>query len=418
MNLKVPQLEGNGIFVAPFFLVLFVFFLPVSPTLKSVFLGCYLGAVVLTPGYRNLLSYSYNTLWGRAALCLFVFCFIGCMWSPAPYSLSFSVVGKYFKLMYLPILAVGFIHPKVRILCINTYLASIALTCILSLLKSKNIFLTGDAGAIFYNHIATGFIVAFGSYLAGLMIFKYKGWLRFGYTILMLLTSYQILFINTGRTGYVVYFILMALLFLQKLSLRKATVGILIFSSLLVIVYSQSPVLRERINDLRNDISSLQAHNENNSLGYRMQFHHYAKVLLEKNPVTGIGTGGFKFSFSQDNPVPAWGPGLTDPHSQYWMTLAEQGLTGLMFLLFFFCSLFITSFRLSETRPILLGILLAFCIGSFSDTILCYSTAGYILLVMSALSFGELIQQYAVQVARVKKFSQQDNITSVNTISI
>lgn len=128
-----------------------------------------------------------------------------------------------------------------------------------------------------------------------------------------------------------------------------------------------------------------------------MQFHHYAKQLMLKHPFIGIGTGGFKYSYSQDVPVPSWGKELTDPHSQYWMTLAEQGLIGLVLLVIFLASLFITSFQLTSSRPILLGVLFSFCIGSISDTILCYSTAGYLLIVMSALCFGELIEKRRVK---------------------
>ncbi|WP_241480516.1 hypothetical protein [Legionella norrlandica] len=94
---------------------------------------------------------------------------------------------------------------------------------------------------------------------------------------------------------------------------------------------------------------------------------------------------------------------MTDPHSQYWMTLAEQGIIGLVLLSIFLLSLFVTSFQLTESKPILLGVLFSFCIGSISDTILCYSTAGYLLVVMSALCFGEIIEKSHLNKTREKK---------------
>lgn len=45
-------------------------------------------------------------------------------------------------------------------------------------------------------------------------------------------------------------------------------------------------------------------------------------------------------------------------------------------------------------KPILLGLLVSFCVLSFSDTIFCYSTIGYLLILFSALCFGELIEQH------------------------
>ena len=406
--MRLTLLEGKGILLTPILFVLFMFFIPISPTLKSIFFGCAVGAILLTPHYSQYIPHAFSSLWGGAALALLVFSVIACLWSPAPFSMQLTVVGKYAKLIYLPVLAVAFIHPKIRNLTLNSYLAAMLLTCIISILKALNILTPGDPGEVFYNHIITGFMMAFAAYIASLYVFKYKGWARAGYLFLVVLMSYQVLFINTGRTGYVVYFILMAFLIMQKLSIKMALVGVLLFSSLVALVYHESPIMHSRVHDLISDIKALKHNNQNTSLGYRIQFHNYAESLWNKHPIIGIGTGGFKYSFSQDNPVPSWGKELTDPHSQYWMTLSEQGIIGLILLMIFLGSLFITSFQLTETKPIILGILISFCIGSFSDTILCYSTAGYLLVVMSALCFGELIEK------RMIKSVKESSLTSVD----
>lgn len=398
--MRLFAVQSMVVFIAGLFITLFTFFLPISPSLKSIFLVCCLLLILLTPSYNKYLLYTVNTLWGRAAIALFLYILIACLWSEAPYSMQAMMVGKYIKLLYLPILAIGFIHPKLRVTCINSYLAAIVITCIISVFKSKGIFLVGDPGEVFYNHIITGFMVAFSSYLSGLFAFRSTGKTRIVYIILTLVTSYQVLFINTGRTGYVIYFILMALLLLQQLSLKKAAVGMLLFCGVMAIVYHESAIMQLGAKNLASDIKFLQQNKENTSLGYRIQFHNYAKSLWATHPFIGIGTGSFKYRFSKDNPVPSWGTELTDPHSQYWMILAEQGIIGLVLLLVFLGSLLITAFKLQGTRPILLGILIAFSIGSFSDTILCYSTAGFILILMSALSFGELLEQHASKKVR------------------
>jgi O-antigen ligase len=413
---RVAVIRGKGIWLAPMFFVLFIFFLPISHSIKSIFLVCSIASILFTPDYNQHLFYAFNTLWGRATLGLFVFILIACLWSQAPFSMRWMVVGKYLKVLYLPILAVGFIHPRIRNLSVNAYLAAMLLTCIISILKAQGVFLVGDPGEIFYNRIITGFMVAFGSYLAGLLAFQSKGWLRFSYLLLVLLTSYQVLFINTGRTGYIIYFILMALLVLQKISFKKAITGICLLCGLMLSSYYVSPTMQDRVNDLLHDIKLNQHATENSSLGYRIQFHQYAKSLFEMHPVIGIGTGGFKYRFSQDNPVPAWGKELTDPHSQYWLTLSEQGIIGLLFLLFFLWSLFITSFQLTETRPILLGILAAFSLSALADTILCYSAVGFILVVMSALSLGELVEKKALKNSEKNKSSPLSSDHLINAI--
>lgn len=397
--MRLALLHEKGILLAPICCILFTFFLPISPSLKSIFLVCSIVLLLLTPYYNKHLPYSFNTLWARAAVIVFSFIVIACFWSQAPYSTQWMVVGKYLKVIYLPILAVGFINPKMRNWTINCYLTVMFITCVVSILKVKGFLNIGnyseDPGQLFYNHIITGFMVAFGSYLAGLFAYQNKGWIRGVYLFLMLFLSYQIIFFSNGRTGYLIYFILMILLLVQILSFKKALLGIVLFCSIFFLCYSQSANMQNRVNNLLYEVKLFKENNENTSLGYRYQFHNYAKSLFLTHPIIGIGTGGFKYSFSRDNPIPSWGKELTEPHSQYWMTLSEQGLIGFFLLLFFLGSLFITSFKLTETRPILLGILTAFCIAALADTVLCYSIIGYLLVLMSALSFGELIEKHA-----------------------
>jgi O-antigen ligase len=314
------------------------------------------------------------------------------------------MIWKYSKLVYLPILAVGFMHVKNRYLAINngrywainSYLAAICLTCILTFLKSKGLIHLHpewDQSAVFYNYIITGFMVSFGSYIAGLYFFQSKSWWsKSVYLCIWLLTSFHILFINSGRTGHILYIVLMLLLITQTLSFKQSLLGFVIFTCVLCLCYQHSQVMHNGVNLFLTEIKLLKQNDKASSLGHRIQFHNYAKSLFVQHPIAGIGTGGFRQQFYLDNPVPSWGKEITEPHSQYWMTMVEQGTIGIVLLLMFLASLLLTSLKLKETRSLLIGIFVAFCIGSFSDTILCFSAAGYLLIVISALGFGELLE--------------------------
>ncbi len=398
MNLKT--LQEKGAYLTPVLFALFVFFIPLSPSLKSVFFVLAIASVLFNPYYNQNLFYAFNSSWGRLALLFVGFVALACLWSPASFSMQMSVLSKYSKLLYLPILAVGFISSKTRFWCMNAYLLSMVVTCITALLKIKGFVHVGnpiDPGELFYNHIITGFMMALACYVAALQGFKFKGWPRAFYLFVVLITSYQILFLNTGRTGYVIYLLVMGLLLIQKLPLKKAFVGMLVLSALMFIAYSLSPTMQSGIHNLIVDAQSLHANNANSSIGFRFQFHDYAQSLVRKHPFFGVGTGGFQFSFIKDQPIPAWGKLLNDPHSQYWLTLSEQGLIGAVLLGLFFASLFLAAFKLTEYKSLLLGILITFCVGSSFDSILCYSTIGYLLIVFTALSFGESIEKYALE---------------------
>ncbi len=394
--MDVDQLKKSGVIYTPIIIVLFTFFIPISPTLKSIFLWLSIVPIILNPYFRRLsYRYTWQSIWCLSAVALFTFIAISSLWSPASNSLQFGVIIKYVKILYIPVLAVAFINRKYRLWSLNAYLAAAVLTCILSILKARgwlSIGHTADQGAIFLNHIFTGFVVSFASYLAGLFFFQTKGWLRVIYLIILLLTSYQLIFINTGRTGYVLYIALMIMLFLQKLSLKQAILGVVLVFSLFVLSYNVSIMTHLKLKEVINDVVLYQQNNKSTSLGLRIEFQQYAQSLLVQHPMFGVGAGGFEHLFYQSSPVPNWGKKLTDPHSQYWLILAEQGIIGFMLLLFFFVNLFITALKLKETKPILLGFLCIFFIGCLSDSILCYSIAGYLLVLFSALSFGELIE--------------------------
>lgn len=385
--------EAKRILIAQFFIVGLLFVIPLSPTLKSIFLIGALISILITPTYTKHLKYAVNTLWGRTAVVLFLFTALACLWSPASYAGQWADLSKYLKLIYLPLLAIGFIHPKSRQWAIQSYLLVMLLTCIVSLLQYKRFILVLDPGQVAFNRIVTGFMVAFAAYLAALLFQQQKNWLRVYYLFIVLLASYQVLFINQSRSDYIVYFALLSLFFLQNLSLKQALTGVLIAFGFMCFLATHGTVMKSRVDSIVHDLRAWQHKQPNTSIGYRFQFHEYSKKLFKEHPIRGQGTGGYRQRFTQDNPVPSWGTGTADPHSQYWMTLSEFGAMGFILLWLFLGSLVVSARQLKETRPILLGIVVSFCIISVTDTVLAFSPVGFLLIVFSALSMGELIQK-------------------------
>lgn len=397
--------EEKSVLLVSFFLVLFVFCVPISASLKSISSVLCLAAILFTPYYRKHVLAAFKTPWAQVGLIYFAYVVLAFFWSDAPFSMRLSMTDKYLKLLYLPILAVGFINPKTRRWAFNAYFAIMLITCFISFLKQQQFVGLNnmeDTGEVFHNHIVTGFLVALAVYFAGVLSFDkhLNKWLRAYYLVMVVVGSYQIFFLNTGRTGYAVYGLLICLLLVQKLPLKKAMLGLTLFCGAVGLIYLASPLMQVRTAALISDIKFLQKHEENTSLGFRVQFHNYAHSLFNKHPIIGVGTGAFKYNYAKDQPVPAWDRKLNDPHSQYWLTLAEHGIIGFILLVIFIATLFITTFRLSkETRPIPLGILVAFCFGGFTDSILCFSSVGTLLIIFCALGFSELLVKKNARVA-------------------
>lgn len=373
------------------FLTLSLLTIPLSSTAKSICVALALAVIVFSPVYRRDLLRMWTQRWCQAAVLLFSVAVIACAWSPATISEKLMEIEKYSKLLYLPILAVGFRDPQARRLALHGFLFAMLITVFISTLIYTNLLSFGsiEANGVFRNHIMTGYMMAFAAYLSSLLFLQQSGRARILYAVLALLFSYHLLFINNGRTGYVIFLLLMGLLMFQSFSWRQAVFGILAGCSLVVVTYYQSPVMQEAIHQAVNDCKLYEKSVKDTSIGYRLQFHDYAYNLFKRHPLIGNGTTSFKHIYHEENPIPARGTHLLEPHSQYWLVASEFGLLGCAALAFFFFSLFLASWRLNTLRPLALAILLPFLIGNLSDSLLFYSGTGYFFILFMALCLGE-----------------------------
>jgi len=380
-------------------LALTAFFTPISVSLKSIFLIATSITVLIQQG--ALVTKLFRRSWFFAALLLFAVILFGCFIAPVEWRLSIDITGKYTKLLFIPILALGFQCKENRLWAVHGFLLAMFMTCLGSFLKVWGLFhgigdgASGssvwlDPGAVFYNHIVTGYFMAFAVFLACILATQAEGIRRYGYCMLIGLFAYQTLFINPGRTGYFMLAILMLVYFIYFFRpLRAFGIGVIV----LFIIASQSTAFKHGMRGLFDDFNQYQQGHQNSSLGYRIQFHHYAEQLFFKNVLMGVGTGGFAYSFHQDKPVAGWGDQLFEPHGEYWFMAAEHGLLGLLALLFFFCSLFYELGQQKEMKPIYLGMLITFLAGCFSDGLLLLSVPGYFFVLFVAMGLGETLER-------------------------
>ncbi len=374
----------------PILLAATLFAVPLSSSAKSILMPLALGLLLFAPAYRQDLADLIYKPWCQASLLLFFMALLACSWSPASNHEKILVLEKYTKLLYFPILVVGFRDPNARRTAMYAFLGAMGLTCLFSILKFLGIlhFNGPDPGTVFRNHIMAGHMMGFSAYLSALFFIRQRGRIRVIYATLLVLFSYQLLFISSGRTGYVVYLMLMVLLMVQVLSWRKAALAILLGLSLVTVSYFNSTVMHERVGTAFSNWQHYQE-NKNTPIGHRMQFHEFAKNLYQRHPWIGNGTGSFTYSFREEKPVPSWWWTLLEPHSQYWLVAAEFGSVGVLLLLFFFGSLLLASFRLQSMRAVAFALILPFMVGNLSDSLLFYSGSGYFFLLFMALCLGE-----------------------------
>lgn len=374
-----------------------MFALPISSSGKSILFTMSLCGVVLEPHLRARLYDAFNSSWGRATLLLVFFIMISAFHGPASCQEKWMVLSKYLKLLYLPIVAVGFANQRTRMLAIHAYLMAMLLTCVLSFAKYFGLltFQNLDPGDVFRNHIMTGYMMAFAAFLVFWLATKATWRGRFAYVFLGGLFSFQVLFVNTGRTGYVIYACLMGLLILQILPWRKALLGLVLLFVALIAVYELSPTLRHQVTSIFTDITKYESQQKNTSVGYRIQFHHLAKQLWSRHLFFGNGAGSFTASFRIENPIPSWAGRLLEPHSLYWLFAVEFGFVGLALLGAFFVTLIKESLKLRTLSPVAIALILPYIIGNLTDSLLFYSGSGYFFILFMGLCLGENISRRA-----------------------
>ena len=375
----------------PFILLALVFSIPISSTAKSIILSTVTPLILLIPECRERIFLFLKTDWAKSAYLFVLLALLGCFWSHAFWQEKILVLQKYGKLIYLKIIGGGFINSRIRNLSICAFLVAMSVVCCLSILKYLGVihFNGPDPGQIFQNHIMTGLLMSLAAYISALYFFQNKQLVRFAWLLLALIFSWQVLFIGTGRTGYVIYFVLMMTLFVQVFSLKDAIYSIFLSLLLIICVFCSSSVMRTGLTKAYNDYINYQGVNKNTPVGYRLQFHDVAYDLFKAHPLIGNGTAGFTSEFREKKYIPSWGHRLLEPHSQYWLIASEFGLLGIVLYMIFLGSLLRASLRLDRMRPIALGIFVAFFLGCFSDSLLFYSGTGYFFIVMMALVLSE-----------------------------
>jgi O-antigen ligase len=168
------------------------------------------------------------------------------------------------------------------------------------------------------NHFAA-FIISYCSLLLGVLLFDKNKWRRLLFLAAVVFGLHP-LFFSYSRGAY------------------AATIGVLVFFGLvkkrsllilaLVLFISWQtllpPSVVDRIKMTRGESGELE-----HSAAVRLDLWNHAMDLFRKNPVLGVGWGGFKFTLPE-------GSRITDTHSLYLKTLSEEGIIGLILLLFIF----------------------------------------------------------------------------------
>ncbi|MCW5589720.1 MAG: O-antigen ligase family protein [Legionellales bacterium] len=305
---------------------------------------------------------------------------------------------RYAKLLFIPLLMPLFSEAEWRNRGINLFLIAMLITLILSYAKWLGILHSDpsvDDGTIFKNHIETSFLMSFAAYIIALRVFAKHGWRLLIYVLLLALIIFQIYFINSGRTGYLISAALLILLSWQKWHWRGIITTLIIIPLGFLACYHYSSIFKNEIRAASENVDQYKVHQlDNNSLGLRLTFLTNSLQLIKEYPILGSGVGSFYLRYNKKvEHTPNFPDGLNDPHNEYLITLFQFGVVGLGLLLFLFWQIWRYSHGLGkELTPLAQAMLIAFAVGATCDSFLFLSTTGYFLVIFTSLFFAALPQ--------------------------
>jgi O-antigen ligase len=181
------------------------------------------------------------------------------------------------------------------------------------------------------NHFGA-FIVSYCSLLLGLLLFDKNKWRRLLFLAAVVLGLHP-LFFSYSRGAYAAA--ISVLVFFGLIKKRSLLIlAFVLFISWQALLPSS---VVDRIKMTRSESGGLEG-----SAAVRLDLWNHAVELFEKNPIFGVGFGGFEFT------VPK-GIEYKDTHNLYLKTLSEQGVIGVSLLLLVFFMALRSGQRLYKT---------------------------------------------------------------------
>jgi O-antigen ligase len=403
--------------------------LPISVSLSEIFSG--IGFVILLAEWRPVLAWEQlrrnPVVW--AALALFAILGLGTLYSTAPGREAVRSWFRYRELLYLPLFMLicrdakgqraglyGFLGGVVLILAVGTTPLYRPLAHAVGAVIGR---IPRDSA--FGSYITEGMLVALGTYFFTIEAIRHRKHRKIAIVFVAWGLLYA-LFLNTGRTGYVVL-IIAALMLLAQLAPRRFWLpgAALIIVAVAAFTFL-SPRMHERMMGVgralegaapitagsqaggykgntgkqapdpgQMDLSMMQGDPislAQSSANSRIQFLRLGAEAFLQHPLFGTGTGSFERTYAalaaQHHILPT-----TNPHNEYVLIAVQTGAIGLAALLVFFLVLWQQSRKLPiwEARQAQV-LVLSFAVACLFNSLLMDHKDGHTFAFLVSLFFS------------------------------
>ena len=358
-------------------LIIFACFSIALPTaLMSISTVAFIIFWVISGDYKSKYTRVIHNPAALMALALFGFYIIGVFYSSAEWHERLMYLGKYQKLLFIPLIIGVMKTDKMREYALNAFLFSMIFVLLVSYFKWFGWVFHKDIGEgyfVFKGRIAHGIFMSFALYLMIYKALKTIGVLRVVWLTLSLLAVFNILVLVNGRTGQIIMLALIVWFTFEIWGLKsiKYWLGLLLVG---FIIFQTLPdfLPHPRLLDTQKELAEHQPNGFQTASGQRMEMYKNTLSLIKQHPILGGGTGSIVNEYAQlakSNNLSLY---VTNPHSQFLLTIQELGIAGLMVLVLMWKVTWKNSYHLSSTENgvFLRGLILTMVIGSIFNSLL------------------------------------------------
>ncbi|MDD5056777.1 MAG: O-antigen ligase family protein [Sideroxydans sp.] len=326
----------------------------------------------------------------NASLLLFALFVLGMVYSPVNFVEALDYLNNYRELVLLPIAITVFNQAHWQRRAYYAFLAAIGVAVLASFAMRLGWLPPGPPEqdwVPFKGRIAYGFFLAYAIYLmlhhAAQSETNKQKLLWAGFAAV---SSLDLLYLVSGRTGHSVFAALLLLLLAQyRVQAKKH--WLVIFLALAIIsgtVIATSSAIQSR----EGDMQTLATKPQDSSIGLRLIFWQTSLRIIADHPLLGAGTGSFAHEYSSHAGEYA-SLNADNPHNEYLIIAAQLGLLGLLGWLW----LLYSQFKLSGQLPPLYsvaaqGLVVAMAVGCLFNSFLRDHGEGHFYAIYAGLLFS------------------------------
>ncbi|MBU7572559.1 MAG: O-antigen ligase family protein [Hydrogenophaga sp.] len=346
------------------------------------------------------------------ALALFAWIALAALWSPAEGPLIGAALGKYSKLLWVPVF-IGLLNdPAMRRRCAQAFALAMLFTLVVTWLNVWFDFSWtrthnqgfGEDHTVFKDRIAQGILMSFFTVMALHQAMRAPTRARGVLAALVAaLAAFSVLFLSSGRTGYLALLLALAVfaVFAVGLHRRRLAIAALALVAVMAITFTTSTQLRSRVNEAWLEARDSSITVPVTSAGARMEMNRFALQSALEHPVLGHGTASYPVLSPTHFTDPAWCAVVcVHPHNQFAFFLFEQGLIGLALFLWFVFAIARQAWREdTPRRALMMGFVTVLLVANTTHSSFWLSTENHFFILMSALLMAAIPMRQRERVA-------------------